>query len=335
MEKKKKNITIVDVAAKAGVSKTTISRYLNGKFEYMSEDSRKKIARVIEELAYRPNNLARSLKSQQSRMLGVIVSDITSPFSSILLKAVSDCCERYGYRILIANSDDDSKKEREYILSMMDQQVDGIILNTTGKNAEFLTQMSQNGLPFVLADRPLEVKLFDTVRTADRDATFDILKYLKKKGYTSVGIFMEPLNNGTRIRRCNAYREAYPEIFLSTPQVYFLDSPERDEMLLRRFITENEGERKAIFTANGVTTLRVVQAMKRMNLQFPEDIGICGFDDWEWMSLIDGGITVIAQPTYKVGRECVKRMMLRLHRNRNALPRTIELACALIIRQST
>ncbi len=96
MDVRKKSITIIDVAAAAGVSKTTVSRYLNGKFEFMSSQSRERIAATIEQLNYRPNNLARGLKSKRSKLLGVIVSDIKNPFSSILLKGIGDCCERYG-----------------------------------------------------------------------------------------------------------------------------------------------------------------------------------------------------------------------------------------------
>ncbi len=332
---KKKKITIVDVAEKAGVSKTTISRYLNGKFEYMSEESRQRIAGVIADLGYRPNNLARSLKSQQSKMLGVIVSDITSPFSPILLKGISDCCERYGYRILIANSDDDPRKEQEYILSMIDQRVDGIILNTTGRNTEFLQEMSNSGVAFVLADRPLEEPLFDTVRTADRAITFDVLQYLKDAGYEEVGFFMESLTNSTRIHRCNAFRDAYPQLFAKSAMTYFLEQSLEDKEVVRRFMLEHEGKKRAIFTANGVVTMRVIKAMRELQLSFPLDAGVCGFDDWDWMSLVRGGITAVAQPTYKVGRECVKRMMYRLHRSKTAPPKNIELACSLIVRQST
>ena len=332
---KTKKITIVDVAQKAGVSKTTISRYLNGKFEYMSEQSKERIAGVIKELGYRPNNLARSLKSQHSRMLGVIVSDITSPFSPILLKGISDCCGRYGYRILIANSDDDSAKEREYILSMIDQQVDGIILNTAGKNSDFLLEMSQEDIPFVLADRPLELKLFDTVRTADQQIIVDTLAFLKEKGYERVGFFLESLTNSTRIRRCNAFRDAYADIFGEAASVYLIGNGSSDSStVLRRFMLEHEGKRKAIFTTNGVVTMRVLQAMQRMKLKFPEDAGICGFDDWPWMSLVNGGLTAIQQPTYRVGKECVTLMMQRLHRSRNALPKTLELPCTLMVRGS-
>ena len=338
MEKNHKNITIVDVAERAGVSKTTISRYLNGKFEFMSAESRNKIAQVIEELNYRPNNLARSLKSKKSRIIGVVVSDISSPFSSILLKGISDCCDRYGYGVMITSTDDDPRKEREYILSMIDQRVEGLIINTTGENNAFLESMAKSGIPIILADRPIESKSFDIVRTADMDITIEAIEYLKKCGYTRVGFFSEPLKkNGTRNWRYNAYEKACLDVLEIEPQAYIIEVKQEEyvENLVKQFLETNGAEKKAIYTANGVTMLHVVKALQRMQLKFPEDIGIFGFDNWDWTELVDRGITVISQPSYKVGKECVKRLMFRLHRNKNAATRLIELDCQLVIRNST
>lgn len=338
MTNSKKNITIVDVAAKAGVSKTTISRYLNGKFEFMSAESREKIAGVIKELNYRPNNLARSLKSKRSRLIGVVVSDISSPFASILLKGINDCCDRYGYGVMITSTEDNPVKEREYILSMLDQRVEGLIINTTGENNKFLEKLAKAGVPIILADRPIDINLFDTVRTADIASTMTAIEYLKERGFTRVGFFSEPLKSiGTRIWRYGAYERACRDILHIDPQMYILDNKKDEEVdeLLKEFMAVNGSERKAIFTTNGVAMMIVVKSMQRLNLKFPDDVGLCGFDNWEWTSLVDQGITVIAQPSYQVGKECVKRIMFRIHRNKNAAPRLIELPCEFVIRHST
>jgi len=336
---RRKKVTIVDVAAKAGVSKTTISRYLNGKFEYMSEESRQRIASVIEELGYRPNSLARSLKARQSFVLGVIVSDITSPFSPILLKGISDCCEKFGYRILIANSDDEPRKERDYVLNMVDQRVDGIILNTTGGNEDFLRETAEAGMPFVLADRMLNTPLFDTVHSADRDAIESMLSYLRREEYETVAFFTQPLTNSTRVNRCQVFRELYPEMFGEGAQVCFLEKKARDMTVMQEYMRRTQGQRRAIFTGNGVATMRVVQAMHDLDIKFPDDTGLCGFDDWDWMNLVGGGITTIKLPTYEVGMECVKRMMNHLHyvngSRAAAKPEDVELPCELEIRSST
>jgi len=147
------NTTINEVAAKAKVSKTTISRYLNGKYEYMSVETKERIEKVIEELNYRPSNIARSLKAKNSGVIGCIIADIGSPFSSIVVKGINYVCNKEGYRVLFANTDNDPENEIKSIESLIDSKVDGLIINTTGHNDEYLINLRQNGLNIVLADR--------------------------------------------------------------------------------------------------------------------------------------------------------------------------------------
>ncbi|GMB01613.1 LacI family DNA-binding transcriptional regulator [Pelosinus sp. IPA-1] len=337
MEKSKTNITIADVAKRAGVSKTTISRYLNGKFEFMSAESQQRIKGIIEELNFRPNNLARSLKSSKSHLIGVLIADISNPFSSILVKGITDYCKQCGYNVVVANTDNDSEKEREYILSMIDQRVEGLIINVSGDNNEFLRDIAENHVPIVLADRPIFPTMFDTVKTNDYQATIDAITYLAEEGFTKVGYFTEPINNiGTRMIRQQAYKEACHMLQLE-PQEYVIDSKDESgiENQVQQFLAHNQGQTNAIFTANGVTMISVLGAMHRLGLTIPQDVAICGFDNWPWMELIGPGITVVSQPFYDVGVECVKRMMFRLEENSKSSPEVIELESQFIIRGST
>jgi LacI family kdg operon repressor len=337
MEKNKTPITISDVAKRAGVSTTTISRYLNGKFEFMSAESQQRIKAIVEELNYRPNHLARSLKLSKSQLIGVLIADISNPFSSILLKGITDYCKHCGYNVLIANTDNDGEKEREYILSMLDQRVEGLIVNLTGGNNEFLCNVAER-IPVVLADRPVFPTLFDTVKTNDYQATIDAIKYLVTEGVTRVGFFTEPINNiGTRITRQRAYRQVCSEVLQIEPQEYVIDSQDEAgvQNLVQRFLDNNPGQINAIFTNNGVTLLSVLRAIHQLGLSIPQDIAICGFDNWPWIELIGPGITVVSQPFYDVGVACVKRIMFRLAETTKADPEIIELPNQLIIRGST
>ena len=338
IEKSKTNITIADVAKRAGFSKTTISRYLNGKFEFMSAESQQRIKDIIEELNFRPNNLARSLKSSKSHLIGVLIADISNPFSSILVKGITDYCTQYGYNVVIANTDNDSEKEREYIMSMIDQRVEGLIINVTGDNNDFLCNIAENYVPIVLADRPIFPTMFDTVKTNDYQATIDALTYLAEEGFTRVGYFTEPINNiGTRVIRRQAYREVCSLVLQTEPQEYVIDSNDECAIqdLVQQFVSKNQGQINAIFTANGVTMINVLRAIQRLGLRIPQDVAICGFDNWPWMELIGPGITVVAQPFYDVGVECAKRMIFRLEENSKSSPEIIELVSEFIIRGST
>ena len=334
---KRQLTTIMDVAKKTGLSKTTISRYLNGKYEYMSAKSRSSITEAINELHYRPNKLARGLKSNHSYTLGVVISDITSPFSAILLKGINDACSKLGYGVLITSSDDTPSLEQKHIHSMLDHRVDGIILNTTGENVEFLKDLASTcSVPIVLADREVEPLLFDTVCAANRIATNEMLHYLKEHGYNRVALFSEPLENGTRVTRYRAYQGAYHEVFNQKPSTYILQKAciEKNMALLTQYMADYPGEKLAILTSNGVASLAVAKAMKRQGLRYPQDIGLCGFDNWDWMELAGAGLTVIDVPTYTIALECVRRLLQRIDQTEELLPQVAKLPCKLIIRSS-
>ena len=131
-----KKATISDVAAKSGVSKTTVSRFLNGKYDNISIATRQRIKAVIEELDYRPNRTAQRLKASRTMLVGCIIGDISSPFSAVLLKGIMGICEAAGYQVLFADCNDDPERERMAIKSFVDNRVDGLIVNTSGGNEE-------------------------------------------------------------------------------------------------------------------------------------------------------------------------------------------------------
>ncbi len=336
---KKNAVTISDVAKIAGVSKTTISRYLNGKFEFMSDDLRTRIAGVIEDLNYRPNNLARSLKSSKSQLIGVIFADISNPVSTIIAKGITDCCKQNGYNVLIANTDNDAAVEREYLQSMVDHRVEGIIVLTGGQNNDFLWEIAQKHVPVVLVDRPTFPFRFDTVKTNDYASTVNMVSYLREQGFRRVGFFSPPVGSvGTRIQRREAYRQACKAAGLE-PQEYVVDDHGDEalaEAVVKKFMAKNAGKGAAIFTSSGVTMLSVIKAVSRLGLRIPEDVGVCGFDDWPWAELVGPGITAISQPSYDVGAEAVKLMIYRIQAaDRKLPPKLIELTNKLFVRGST
>ena len=145
-------VTIDQVAAICGVSKTTISRYLNHKYENISAETRQRIEQVIAELDYRPNRTAQRLKASRSMLIGCCIGDIASPFAGLLLKGITETCESAGYQVLFADSKENSLREQRAIEGFLENRVDGLIVNTTGGNDEFLIRVqNERGVPVVLA----------------------------------------------------------------------------------------------------------------------------------------------------------------------------------------
>jgi LacI family kdg operon repressor len=339
MKFEKDVITINDVAKAANVSKTTISRYLNGKFDYMSQDTRKRIQNVIEELKYRPSSVAQTLKSNKSGLIGVIIADIASQFSSILLKGIGDVCQANGYKVIISNVDNDPAKEREYLESLLDNKVEGIVVNTTGYNNELLIDINENRVPIVMADRIMDELKIDSVATNNYSITFDTIKFLADKGYKNIAfITQDPERNSARHLRQKGYLDAMKE-FLNIDAsnlVYTIDVGDKNTTIkaIEKFNTEYRNKLKAIFTANGVVLLNVLQGIQECNYKIPEDFYVCGYEDWGWARLAYSKIPVISQHSYDVGVESAKMLIKRINGKRKEKPKYIELEAKLIIGDS-
>ncbi|MEG2254875.1 MAG: LacI family DNA-binding transcriptional regulator, partial [Vagococcus sp.] len=182
----KKNITISDVAKQAEVSKTTISRYLNGQFGSMSAETKVRIAQVISDLNYRPNRQAQALKSKRSYLIGVIVSDISNMYSSLLLKGIGEVLEAAGYQMIIMDAANSVEKEQDLLHKLIDQSVEGIILQPSSRDASRYEFIQSEKIPLLLVDRGIEPLIYPFVTTDNEAATKKMLPFILEKNYQRV-----------------------------------------------------------------------------------------------------------------------------------------------------
>lgn len=340
MKQDNSKITIDQIAKICNVSKTTISRFLNGKYEYMSRETKSHIANVIKEFNYRPNNIARSLKANKSKLIGVVIADISNPFSSILIKGIVDVCKENDYMVIISDTDNDPSKEKEYIQSLIDDRVEGLIINTTGKINDFINEKGKLGIPIVLADREYTELDFDTVSTNNYEMTFNTIKHLINKGFKKIAFFTQDVDGiSPRYIRKKAFLDAFRELLNidARDMVYVININDKEmiEASISDFANRNKDQHKAIFTVNGVTLLNVLNGILNLKLKIPEDMGVCGYDNWGWSSLIPPGITVINQPSYNVGVESAKCLLSRINDTGNKPVQVIELPAVLEEKGST
>jgi len=333
-------VTIDKVSEVAGVSKTTVSRYLNGKYEHMSEKTKDRIKAVIEELDYRPSAIARCLKSSKTGLIGIIVSDITNPVTVKLIKGIIDYSTQEGYQVVTATSDETTAKERKYILSMMDRQVEGLIVVVADYNEyELLASLRAKGVNIVLADRPINKPIFDTVTTDNYAMTRHAIATLYSMGYEEVGLFSPNLlRSNVRLARRNAFYDQTKELGRNPDSLaYVIPSGSDDEYkkAIEDFIGRQAGKRVAAFASTPTSMLRLVEAALDLGLTIPDDLGVLGFDNLRWSRLICGGITVIEQPFYEVGYESAKMLIKRIKGEIENGPKYLELSSKLIIRNST
>ncbi|WP_353854399.1 LacI family DNA-binding transcriptional regulator [Bacillus sp. Bos-x628] len=335
-EKKQTKVTINEVAAHAGVSKSTVSRYINGRTNEISSEKVKKIKKAIDELQYRPSQLAQGLKVRKSKVIGFIVADITNPFSVATLRGVEEICDQYGYSIMVCNTDNRPEKEREMLLKLNAHYIEGLIINTTGQNNDILQDFKKSGVPIVLVDRKLPELKVDTVTTNNRDITSRLLHQMYEKGYEQIAFFTEPVDGiSPREERKEAYEKAASsKNDNKQPIIAEINLKQKAQIReeIRRFL-QSGNQKKAILAGNGLLMLKLISELVELGIKIPEEIGIAGFDDTEWYKLIGPGITTVAQPSHEMGKVAMQKILMRLEGDESA-PQTIQLDGEIIERKS-
>lgn len=334
-------ITIKMVSEKAKVSKTTVSRYLNGKYEFMSAKTRKTIEEVIEELNYRPNIMAQGLKSNKTGLIGLVIADMINPFSSRLIKGVSDVCTSKAFQIIIIDTNNDSKKERDSIQSLVHLNVEGIIISTTGKNNEFIRELRKQGIKLVLAGEDLDESVVDTVTVDDEKAISEMIRKVYDEGFERVGFFSQTLSSELRKKKHIHFLETVAIFSENTTRgTYIIDenfpiSKECDE-LLKEFLSTYKGDKLAVFSENSFVLINIINAIYRLGLRIPEDIGVCGYDELDLTHVIADGISVISKPTYQIGSEAAELLVKRITKGKEQYKsKYIELPSIINVNKST
>ena len=333
--------TIADVALEAGVSKATVSRFLNHRETLLTPDIANRVEIAIAALSYSPSPMAQALKRGRSRLIGLVVADVTNPFSVAVLRGAEKACQEAGYLLMLFNLGNDSRRESKAIEALTAYQVEGLILNTLGQDAGAAADAARHGKPVVLVDRRHQDMQADFVSLDNAGAVRLGARHLVKSGYRELMFISEPVKNvSSRMEREAAFRSFVSDSAADLPGVHgcTFESSEDDGVLLDealRSLRQRADERLAgVISSNAVVTLRVVAAMARLGWQFGTDLGLVGFDDTEWSPYIGPGITTIAQPTDELGRLAAGCLIERL-KGLDLPPRQILLSGRLLARGSS
>ncbi|WP_332776803.1 LacI family DNA-binding transcriptional regulator [Polaromonas sp.] len=343
--------TIDDVAREAGVSKATVSRFLNHRERLLTPDIAARVEVAIAALAYSPSPMAQALKRGRSRLIGLVVADITNPFSVAVLRGAEKACHDAGYLLMLFNLGNDGRRECEAIEALSSYQVEGFILNTLGRDAGAATDAARHGRPVVLVDRRHTDMQADFVSLDNAGAVRLGAGHLVEAGYRELLFVSEPIRNvSSRMEREAAFqafihqdqgapnmKDVRGQVFESTAD----DTEALDNALrsLRRRADQRAGKGASqrlpgVVSSNAVVTLRVVAAMARLGWQFGVDVGLVGFDDTEWSPYVGPGLSTIAQPTDDLGRVAAACLIERLQ-GLVLPPRQILLPGSLMVRGSS
>jgi len=303
--------SIKNVAEKAGVSIATVSRVLAGK-GYISADAREKVEAAVKELGYRPNRVARSLRAQRSKVIGLIISDIRNPFFSEISRAVETVAMKSGYSVLMCNTDEDPKKEARYLELMSEEKVAGILLSPTKTGVKHLQEYRKNSPPIVLFDRKLPDSGLDSVVIDNFDAAFKLATSLIEGGFQRiVGIF--GAKSYTATERIRGFRAAFGGDEEKIAGVYQIPAFEEEGEKLIGEILKLQPAADAIMCSSALIATGAYKALAQRGIRIPEQMGFAAFDDPSWASFVNPPVTVIRQPAVAIGQAGAELLLKRIH----------------------
>lgn len=330
-------VTIAQVAREAGVSKTTVSRFLGGELDALSDTIRHRVEATIKRLGYQPNQMARGLKRGRTRLIGMVVADVMNPYSIAVLKGAEAACQRNGYTLMLCNTGNDEEREKRSLAALRSYSVEGIILHMQGRNQQSLRELKLSGLPVVLVDRRLEGFDFDLVGLDNRQAAQLATRHLIERGFTDIALVTAPLAGvSSRQGRAEGFKATLSESPSCHGEVIEVDLDDHAafDARVERFIARRGTRRTALLAANGVVTLRIVLLLQRLGIGMPEHLGLLGFDELDWSPLVGPGISTIAQQTYEIGYTAMNCLLARLQ-GEQFTPRDVLLQGQLVVRGST
>lgn len=337
--------TIKEVARRARVSVGTVSHVLTGAVS-VSPKRRDRILAAIQELDYHPNDIARSLKLRRSHMLGMVVSDITNPFFSQLVRGAEDAAVKRNYLLLTFNTDDRVEREIQILSVLRKRQVDGVVLvvaPSQGKSSH-IRELISFGTPVVCLDRVPRGIRVDSVTIDNVSATRGCIEHLVDKGHRRIGIITGSLLLQTARERLQGYKDALNLRGIPIDSQLICEGDFRMESghQLAQTLLYRLDRPTALFVSNGLMSIGALRAITQSGLRCPQDIAIASFDDLFLSDVLQPPLTAVVQPAYEIGCRGAEMLMKRIESLKNAskkaTPRRatrIELRAELKIREST
>lgn len=305
--------TIKDVAKEAGVSVATVSHVINGT-RYVSPELTQKVEEAMEKLDYHPNAVARSLKTKRTNTIGLIVSDITNPFFSTLVRGVEDAAMENDHSVIVCNTDETLSKEKLYLDVLLQRKIDGLIIAPTGQSDENLQLLIDQNIPFVFVDRKMDGIEADAVLSQNVEGAYKAVKYLIEGGHKKIGIILGLKKVSTSEERFEGYRKALKEAGIEEDQDlivrgnYKIDGGAR---ACQQLLALNESP-TAFFVTNNQMTLGVLKTVKEIAPDLMREIFIACFDDLEWVDIFDIPLTTVVQQPWEMGYKSAKILLNRI-----------------------
>lgn len=328
--------TIRDVARLAGVAPITVSRVINNS-GYISEETQVRVRAAIAQLGYVPNTLARSLRSRQTSMLALVLTDITNPFWTTVARGVEDAASDAGFTLILCNTDESEEEQDRYLHVLLQKQVDGILLVPAHNRPDPVQFIRQQNVPVVVLDRRLSGVETDMVRCDSVGGAKDLTRLLVSLGHCQIAALVGPRGVSTAEDRAAGYQRGLQEAGLActSEQVVYGEFTIESGFAMTELALALSPRPTALLAGNNFIAIGALKALRSAGLRVPEDIAVVGFDDLPATMVVEPFLTVAAQPAYEMGKRATELLLARLSNRAPEDFQEIILPTELIVRRSS
>lgn len=327
--------TIKDVAAQADVSVATVSHVINDT-RFVSPELRERVLAAMQSLEYKPNQVARGLRSKRTNIIALVIPDICNPYFPELARGVQDIAHQHNYVTILGNSDRDIAQEKRLLHILSSQRVEGIIINPAGVSAEELLSIQSGGVPIVIFGHQITHPAFDAVMIDDRQAARDIVAHLIARGHRRIAHLGSPRPTSGRLRH-EGYVQALQEHGLAIDASLVTEGAwtqtggyDAMQTLLQRTALPT-----AVFAANDLMAIGAMMRIRDAGLRIPDDMAIAGFDNIDQSACVTPSLTTVHQPKHDVGKRLAEVLFCRLRKEAPEAPQRIILPYSIEVRAST
>ncbi|MFO8150398.1 MAG: LacI family DNA-binding transcriptional regulator [Trueperaceae bacterium] len=330
------SVTLSDIAERAQVSTSTVSRALSHP-DRVARATHERILRIVEEMNYQPNVLARGLRRRQSMIVGLVIADILNDFHATIAKGVQDAAYQRGYTVMFGNTDEDPMREERFLQALNQHRFAGLIIVPTERSRELLARYART--PVVEIDRSSGREDAHVILADNVASSRAVVAHLAQLGHARIAAVTGSRTVTTGAERLQGYLDGMREAGLAVDPGWIAPAARHDEAsgfeAMQRLLELPAGRRPtAVFAFNNQVTAGVLRSLKRAAIQVPQQMSLVGFDDSRWAQLMTPSLTVVAQPARDMGYLAAERLF-SLIANPD-LPGTVtRLATRLVLREST
>lgn len=314
----KGRISAYDVAEKAKVSQSTVSRVLNN-YPHIKETTRKKVLKAIEELGFTRDEIARSLASNKTRTIGLIVGDITNPFFAESAKVITGKAQEMQYDVILCNTNHSEENLNKYIQTLKGKRVDGIIIAAANKDNEQIKELYDQGFPVVLFNSILEHQKANYIAVDNYKGAKLAVKHLYNLNHRQIAYIAGPSTYVTTHLRNLGYQDALKElgIAINTDYIYSQNFSYNEVYQFTKKLLNSPNRPTGFFAASDQMALAVLDAAASENIKVPQELSVVGFDDIDLAKNQYIGLTTITQPKEKMATLVLEKLLLLIERTEN------------------